>query len=132
MDAAVAGDAFNTNTVMDVSAPGPPWKKSWTRKARAPGSSAQWWSSDTDSEPGSPSRCRSPARAAVERMQEEPHKLWQLVVKAGLRSGIGSSAGPAIGQWRQNRPQELTQEQYMKIRAENPALLGLRPQKGKR
>jgi hypothetical protein len=132
MDAAIAGDSFNTNTVMDVLRPRASLEEIMDEKGKGTGkfrTVVQY--TTTDSETGEPITLPLAAKKAVEKMQAEPAKYGNLF-KAGLRSGIGSSAGPAIGNGGKIDPRKLTQEQYMKIRAENPALLGLRPPKGSR
>jgi hypothetical protein len=132
MDAAVAGDAFNNNTVMDVLRPLSRLEEIQDEKGAGTGkfhTLVEFRTSDPNT--GEPLCLILTARKAVERMQAEPARYGNLF-KAGLRSGIGSSAGPAIGSGGKIDPKNMSQETYMKIRAENPALLGLRPQKGKR
>jgi len=127
----VLGDAFNNNTVMDVLRPRASLEEIMDEKGKGTGkfrTVVQY--ATTDSETGEPLTLSLTARAAVERMQAEPARYGNLF-KAGLRSGIGSSAGPAIGSGGKIDIKNMSQEAYMKIRAENPALLGLRPQKGK-
>jgi hypothetical protein len=66
-------------------------------------------------------------KKAVEKLQADPKyaNLW----KSHVVSGVGSSSGVPTGTGGKVDFKNLTQEQYLKIRRENPALLGLRPQK---
>ena len=134
MDAAVGGDAFNTNTVMSVLRP-------MTRLTEITDEKTGKGTGkfkvvvdfpDTDPNTGEPTVTLHTPESAVKRMKELP-QVYGNLFKSGVVSGIGSSAatgGLASGAGGKVDPRKLTQEQYLKIRAENPALLGLRPQKG--
>ena len=76
MDAAVAGDAFNTNTVMDVLRPRASLEEIMDEKGKGTGkfrTVVQY--ATTDSETGEPLTLSLTARAAVERMQAEPARM---------------------------------------------------------
>jgi hypothetical protein len=85
---------------------------------------------DTDPNTGEKLVVTHTPASAVKRMKELP-QIYGSLFKANVVSGLGSSSGTGLSNGKID-PRKLTQEQYLKIRAENPALLGLRPQKGKR
>jgi len=85
---------------------------------------------DVDAEGNPIETLRTPAEA-VKRMKELPHQ-WGNLFRANVVSGVGQGAatgGVTPGQGAQVDVSKLSPEQYRKIRAENPALLGLRPRK---
>jgi hypothetical protein len=136
VDAAVGGDAFNTNTVMSVLRP-------MTRLTEITDEKTGKGTGkfkvvvdfpDTDPNTGEPTVTLHTPESAVKRMKELPQTYGNLF-KSGVVSGIGSSAatgGLASGGGGKVDPRKLTQQQYMELRAKNPELLGLRPQKGSR
>jgi hypothetical protein len=71
---------------------------------------------------------------AVKRMKELPEQYGNLF-KSGVVSGIGSGSatgGLLPGQSGRVDVRKLIPQQYREIREKNPALLGLRPNKGGR
>jgi hypothetical protein len=130
-DAAVSGDAFNPETVKAVLRPLTRLEEITDDKGKPTGKFCTIVDfPDTDPNTGEPVTLPLPAKKAVKRMMEMTDKfgnLWRhtLASGAGANSGLPTGAGGKID------PRKLSQEQYLKIRQENPALLGLRPQKGK-
>jgi hypothetical protein len=136
MDAAVSGDAFNTNTVMSVLRPMTRLTEITDEKT---GKGAGKFKAvvdfpDTDPNTGEPTVTLHTPESAVKRMKELP-QIYGNLFKSGVVSGIGSSAatgGLTSGGGGKLDPRRLTQQQYMEIREKNPELLGLRaPKKGK-
>jgi hypothetical protein len=82
---------------------------------------------DLDEE-GQPIVVTHTPQSAVRRLKERPAEYGNLF-KSGVISGVGSQAGVLSGSGKAVDLKSLSQEQYMKIRAENPALLGLRASK---
>jgi hypothetical protein len=85
---------------------------------------------DTDPQTGESIVAPHSPKSAVRRMKELPK--YANMFKSGAVGGIGSNAatgGLTSGTGGKIDFKNLTQEQYLKIRRENPALLGLRPQK---
>jgi len=135
MDAAVGGDAFNTNTVMSVLRPMTRLTEITDEKTGKGTGKFKVMVDfpDTDPNTGEPTVTLHTPESAVKRMKDLP-QVYGNLFKSGVVSGIGSSAatgGLASGAGGKVDPRKLSQEQYLKIRQENPALLGLRPQKGK-
>jgi hypothetical protein len=134
MDAAVSGAAYDAETMMDVLRPKTRLTEITDEKT---GKGTGKFKvvvdfPDTDPNTGEPTVTLHTPESAVKRMKELPK--YANLFKSNIVSGIGSSAatgGLAPGAGGKVDPRKLTQEQYLKIRAENPALLGLRPQKGK-
>jgi hypothetical protein len=134
MDAAVSGAAYDAETMMDVLRPKTRLTEITDEKT---GKGTGKFKvvvdfPDTDPNTGEPTVTLHTPESAVKRMKELPK--YANLFKSNIVSGIGSSAatgGLASGAGGKVDPRKLTQEQYLKIRAENPALLGLRPQKGK-
>jgi hypothetical protein len=130
-DAAVSGDAFNAETVKAVLRPLTRLEEITDDKGKGTGKFRTIVDfPDTDPNTGEPVTLPLPAKKAVKRMMEMPDKFGNLW-RHTLASGVGSNSGVPTGAGGKIDPRKLTQEQYLKIRAENPALLGLRPQKGK-
>ena len=135
MDAAVGGDAFNTNTVMSVLRPLTRLTEITEEKT---GKSTGRFKvvvdfPDTDPTTGDPTESLLTPESAVKRMKELP-QIYGNLFKSGVVSGIGSSSatgGLASGGGGKVDFRKLTQQQYMEIREKNPELLGLRaPKKG--
>ena len=61
-------------------------------------------------------------------MKDLPQVFGNLF-KSGVVSGVGSGSGPGTPAGGKLDLRKLTQQQYMEIRAKNPELLGLRPNK---
>jgi hypothetical protein len=134
-DAAVGGEAFNVNTVMSVLRP-------MTRLIEITDEKTGKGTGkfkvvvdfpDTDPNTGEPTATLHTPDSAVKRMKDLP-QIYGNLFKSGVVSGIGSSAatgGLASGTGGKFDPRKLTQEQYMELRAKNPAALGLRAPKGK-
>jgi len=134
-DAAVGGEAFNVNTVMSVLRP-------MTRLIEITDEKTGKGTGtfkvvvdfpDTDPNTGEPTVTLHSPDSAVKRMKDLP-QMYGNLFKSGVVSGIGSSSatgGLASGSGGKIDPRKLTQEQYMELRAKNPAALGLRAPKGK-
>jgi len=133
-DAAVSGDAFNAETVKAVLRPLTRLEEITDDKGKGTGKFRTIVDfPDTDPNTGEPTVTLHTPESAVKRMKDLP-QVYGNLFKSGVVSGIGSSAatgGLASGAGGKVDPRKLSQEQYLKIRQENPALLGLRPQKGK-
>ena len=65
---------------------------------------------------------------AVTAMKGQPG-LYGNLFRSGVIAGIGSGNGQGVSQGGAIDVKNLTQQQYMEIRAKNPELLGLRPVK---
>jgi hypothetical protein len=61
-------------------------------------------------------------------MQAKPNAYGNLF-KSGVVSGIGSGSGPGTPSGGKLDLRNLTMQQYLELRAKNPELLGLRPNK---
>jgi len=134
MDAAVGGDAYNVSVLMNQLRPMTRLTEITDEKAKGTGKFKVVVDfPDTDPNTGEPTVTLHTPESAVKRMKDLP-QVYGNLFKSGVVSGIGSSAatgGLASGAGGKVDPRKLSQEQYLKIRQENPALLGLRPQKGK-
>ena len=89
---------------------------------------------DVDPKTGQPVTMVHTPEDAVKRMKELPDQFGNLF-KAGVVSGIGAGSatgGLLPGQSGQIDVRKLTPQQYREIRAKNPELLGLRPNKASR
>jgi hypothetical protein len=128
-EAAVAHDAFNVETLMAVLKP---WSRvEEVKDAKGKGTGKFQTVVDyptTDPETGEPIVIPLTAKKAVKYMTEKPEK-WGNLFRAGVAAGVASNSGIPTGTGGKVDFKSLTQEQYLKIRRENPALLGLRPQK---
>ena len=82
---------------------------------------------DTDENGNPTTRALSP-HETLKTMQDRSNAYGNLF-KSGVVSGIGagSGAGTAMTPGGRIDVRNLTQDQYMEIRAKNPELLGLRP-----
>lgn len=88
---------------------------------------------DIDLDTHEPIRTQRTPEEAVKRMKELP-ELYGNLFKSGVVSGIGSNsatAGHAAGKDGRVDVRKLSQEQYAKLRRENPSALGLRPRRGR-
>ena len=133
MDAAVGGDAFNVNTLMNQLRP-------MTRLTEITDEKTGKGTGkfkvvvdfpDTDPNTGEPTQTLHTPESAVKRMKDLP-QIYGNLFKSGVVSGIGSSAatgGLASGAGGTVDPKKLSQEQYMELREKHPELLGLRPPK---
>ena len=133
MDAAVSGDAFNTNTVMSVLRPMTRLSEITDPKSgKGTGKfEVKVDFPDTDPTTGEPISALHTPESAVKRMKDLPG-IYGNLFKSGVVSGIGSSAatgGLASGTGGKIDPRKLTQQQYMEIREKHPEQLGLRPPK---
>jgi hypothetical protein len=133
MDAAVSGDAYDTDTMMAVLRPMTRLVEVMDEKTgKGTGKfEVKVDFPDTDPTTGERVAALHTPPSAVKRMKELPK--YANLFKSGVVSGIGSNAatgGLASGPGGKVDFKNMTQEQYLKIRKENPALLGLRPQKG--
>ncbi len=134
-DAAVKGDAFSVETMMDVLRPKTRLVEIVDEKTGKGTGKFEVKVDFPDSDPntGEPTITLHTPESAVKRMKEMGTKYGNLF-KSGVVSGIAAGAatgGPASGTGGKYDVRNLTQEQYMEIRAKNPAALGLRPSKGK-
>jgi hypothetical protein len=131
-EAAVAHDAYNVETLVAVLKP---WSRvEEVKDAKGKGTGRFQTIVDfptTDPETGEPIVISLPAKKAVKQMTEKPEK-WGNLFRAGVAAGVASNSGIPTGTGGKIDFKSLTQEQYLKIRKENPALLGLRTQKGHR
>jgi hypothetical protein len=128
-DAASGNDAFRPEQVVTVLRPYTRLEPIKDEKGKIVGQKVLIDFPDTD-EDGQPTKVVHTPESAVRRMRELPKKYGNLF-NSGVVSGIGSQAtagGPGGGPI---DPRKLTQAQYLKIRAERPELLGLRPLKAK-
>ena len=128
-DAATAHEAFNDAHIVGLLRPNTKLQDVLDENGNATGKLAPVVKfQDVDAEGKAIERSLSPADA-VKRMKELPHTHGCLF-RANVVSGVGQGAatgGVTPGQGAQIDVTKLTTEQYLKIRKENPALLGLKP-----
>ena len=132
LDAAVSGDAYDTDTMMAVLRP--MTRLTEITDAKTGKGTGKFEVKvdfpDTDPNTGEPTVTLHTPDTAVKRMKELPK--YVNLFKSGVVSGIGSNAatgGLTPGATARLDPRNLIQEQYMEIRAKNPELLGLRPRR---
>lgn len=120
LDAAVAGDAFNPETVVTVL----------RGSVKMVEDKPMVDFPDVSSETGEPIIKQMTPEEAIKRMKQIPDKYGNLF-KSGVVGGLGaaSATGGTPGTNGRVDVRNLTPEQYQKIRKENPAALGLRPLK---
>jgi hypothetical protein len=127
-DAAVGNDAWQPTQIVTILKPYTRLAPVTDEKGKTIGQKVLVDFPDTDAD-GQPTKVVHTPESAVRRMKELP-KVYGNLFSSGVVSGVGSQAtagGPGGGKLPDVR--QLTQEQYMKIRAEHPELLGLRPNK---
>ena len=129
-DAAVENEAYNTRQVMTLL-------KDWTKLVESGGredwqrqrdNSMSWWSfPDNDATTGQAIMTTKTPSEAVKRMTEIAE--YQNLFRKNVVSGVGGNSaigGLTPGSNGRIDVRNLTPDQYQKIRAENPELLGLR------
>ena len=133
LDAAVSGDAYNTETLMAVLRP-------MTRLSEITDASGKGTGRfevkvdfpDTDPNTGEPIKALHTPQSAVKRMKELP--TYVNLFKSGVVSGAGANAAtgglmPGSGGKIDVRNITSNMDAYMALRASDPAKLGLRPSK---
>jgi hypothetical protein len=118
LDAAVAGDAFNPNTVISVLRP---YVKMVDDKPMID-------FPDVSAETGEPIVKQMTPDEAIKRMKQLPETYGNLF-KSGVVGGLGAGSatgGLTPGSNGKVDPRKLTMDQYLKLRKENPAALGLK------
>ncbi|MFA6270829.1 MAG: hypothetical protein WC657_06520 [Candidatus Paceibacterota bacterium] len=129
LDAAVTNDAFNPNQIVGLLRP-------MTRMVEYMGDDGRPTGElipmvdfpDVDTNTGESIMTRRTPEEAVKRMKELAEQYGNLF-KSNVVSGIGAGSatgGLAPGADGRVDPRKITTEQYMKLRKENPAALGLR------
>ncbi len=130
LDAAVSGDAYDTDTMMAVLRPMTQLREVADDKGKPTGKFRSVVEFKDVGEDGQPVTVEHTPQSAVKRMKELPK--YVNLFKSGVISGVGASSatgGLTPGSNGRIDVKNLTQEQYMKIREERPELLGLRPLK---
>jgi hypothetical protein len=132
-DAAVKGDAFNAEQIVVLLRPMTKLLEVVDEKTgKTTGKYKPMVEmSDVDPKTGEPVQMVRTPEEAVKRMKELPETYGNLF-KSGVVSGIGAgvATGGAPGGGRID-VRKLTSQQYREIRAKNPELLGLRPNRKK-
>ena len=128
--AATAEEAFNADHLVSLLRPDTKLRDVLDENGKPTGKKSPMTKfMDVDIESGDPiETLRTPAEA-VKRMKELP-AIHGCLFRANVVSGVGQGAatgGVTPGQGATLDPSKLTTEQYLKIRKENPALLGLKP-----
>ncbi len=129
LDAAIQNDSFNPTQIVGLLRP-------MTRMVEQIGDSGQPTGElvpmidfpDIDTNTGESIMTRRTPEEAVRRMKELPEQYGNLF-KSNVVSGIGAGSatgGLASGANGRVDPRKLTTEQYIKLRKENPAALGLK------
>ena len=131
IDAATTGDAFNAQQVVALLRP-------MTKMVEAKGPDGQptghlipMLDFPDVNEAGEPVMTQRTPDEAVKRMKEIPEQYGNLF-KSNVVSGIGAGSatgGVTPGSAGRIDVKKLSPEQYMKLRKENPNLLGLRPER---
>ena len=86
---------------------------------------------DVDSETGKSTEILLTPAEVVKRMKEQP-AIHGCLFRANVISGVGQGAatgGVTPGQGSRINKSDLTMEQFLKLRKENPGSLGLRPRR---
>jgi len=129
IDAAASGEAFNPHQVVALLRP----MTKMTEAKDSEGQPTGQWIPMIDfpdvNETGEHIMTQRTPDEAVKRMKEIPEQYGNLF-KSNVVSGIGAGSatgGVTPGSAGQIDVRKLTPEQYMKIRKENPSLLGLNP-----
>ena len=131
-DAAVKGDAHNVDVMMSVLRPMTRLVEiSDEKTGKGTGKfKAVVDFPDADPDTHEPVMVPHTPEGAVKRMKEMP-TLYGGLFRSGVTSGVGANSGVQPGKDGKIDPRRLTQEQYMELRAKNPAALGLRAPKGR-
>ena len=130
-DAAVKNDAFSSSQIITQVRP---WTKMLEVMDEKTGKGTGKYKPvvdmpDVDATTGEQVVMTRTPEEAVKRMKELP-EMYGNLFRSGVVSGIGSSSatgGLASGAGGKINVKNLTHEQFLKIRKENPDLLGLRP-----
>ena len=127
-DAAIQGEAFNTETMMAVLRPLTRLTEVTDEKTGKGTGKFKVMVDfpDNDPETGEPHVAQHTPESAVKRMKDIPK--YSNLFKSGAVGGVGGNSGVPTGGGKIDL-RKLTQQQYMEIRAKNPELLGLRPLK---
>jgi hypothetical protein len=130
-DAAVGGDAFSTQQVVNLLRPSTRLAEVRDDKGRFTGEHQVVVSFPDSAEDGTAITRELSPHDAVKAMQAKPNAYGNLF-KSGVVSGIGSGSGGGTPSSNGKIDvRKLTQQQYMEIREKTPELLGLRPKKGR-
>lgn len=133
-DAAVKGDAFNPEQIVVLLRPMTKLLEVVDEKTgKTTGKYKPMVEmNDVDPKTGEPVLMVRTPEEAVKRMKELPETYGNLF-KSGVVSGIGAgtATGGAPGGGSRVDVRKLTPQQYREIRAKNPELLGLRPNRRK-
>jgi Skp family chaperone for outer membrane proteins len=117
-DAAITGDAFNSNTVVTVLRP----------MVKMVDDNPMIDFADISAETGEPIVKQMTPEEAIKRMKQLP-EIYGNLFKSGVVGGLGSASatgGLTPGSNGKVDPRKLTMDQYLKLRKENPAALGLK------
>lgn len=126
-DAAISGGAFNPNQIIGLLHPITELRPEVDKDGKETGRLVPMIDfPDIDEKTGESIKTLRSPKDAVKRMTELP-QLWGNLFKSNVVSGVGAgtASGGAAASGRVD-VSKLTPEQYRKIRAENPELLGLK------
>lgn len=129
IDAATTGDAFNSQQVVALLRPMTKMIEAKGPDGQPTGQLVPMLDFPDVNEAGEPVMTQRTPDEAVKRMKEIPEQYGNLF-KSNVVSGIGAGSangGVTPGTAGRIDVTKLTPEQYMKIRKENPSLLGLKP-----
>lgn len=128
LDAAVTNEAFNTTQIVSLLRPMTQMVEQTDDKDEGTGDYAPMVDlTDVDTKTGEPIITRRTPEDAVKRMKELPD-LFGNLFKANVVSGVGVGSATGSGMPGSGRVdvQNMSPEQYMKMRQENPKALGLK------
>ena len=127
LDAASAQDAFNPTLIVDLLRPVSELKADNVEGETKLATMINF--NDIDEKTGEPIKTLRTPEDAVKRMKELP-QLYGGLFRANVVSGVGAGSAEATpGANSKVDLRKLTPEQYRKIRAEQPELLGLPPKR---
>ena len=129
IDAATGGEAFNPSQVVALLRPMTKMMEAKGPDGQPTGQLVPMLDFPDVNEAGEPVMTQRTPDEAVKRMKEIPEQYGNLF-KSNVVSGIGAGSatgGVTPGSAGRIDVRKLTPEQYMKIRKENPSLLGLKP-----
>jgi hypothetical protein len=128
-DAAVVNDAFNISQIVSLLRPMTVMVEKTNDQGQSTGEAVPMVDlTDIDTTNGEPIITRRTPEAAVKRMKELP-SLFGNLFKSNVVSGIGAgtaTGGNASGSGTVD-PKKISVQEYMRLRKENPAALGLKP-----
>jgi predicted RNase H-like nuclease (RuvC/YqgF family) len=130
-DAAAGNDAFRPDQIVTVLKPHSRLTEIVDEKGKGTGKFKVLVDFPDQDENGQPTTVTHTAESAVRRMKDLP-QIHGNLFRSGVVSGIGSGSGPGTPTGGKIDVRKLSQEQYMELRAKNPAALGLRAPKGRR